>query len=734
MQCPHCFREVDTAGVCPFCGYDGSGQEKKYPLALRPGSILNGRYILGHVLGQGGFGITYIALDDQTKERVAIKEYFPAEFAGRTGVSVQVYSDDRAENFAYGKEKFLEEAKTLAAFIGNENIVRIYSYFEENDTAYLSMEYVDGLPLDQYMAASGGRLSPAEAGRLLLPLTEALETVHRKGIVHRDIAPDNILVNRSGTAKLIDFGAARNATGERSRSLDVVLKHGFAPYEQYMRRGRQGPWTDVYALAATWYYAITGEIPPEAVERRNEDGLTPPDALDAAQREALMKALAVSAADRYQSMAEFRRAMLEGPDACARETKRPREQEEKAADAGRSASGRGRAKAAKLPLILAAAAVLALAVFGAVKYALPARAYRNAAALLDAGEYARAAEAFEAMGDYRDAPERAADAVRMRAYAEASALAGAGQYAQAAEAFAALGDYRDAAEQAESAARMRDHLDASKLLEAGDYEAAYALLEELGDRETIAASRYDRAMGRIAAGDYAAAYLLLDGIVWRDSAEKLAEIKPEYHRLLLSGAEAGSRVFFGAYEQDNDESDGREDIEWLVLAREGDRLLVISRYALDCQPFDTASWNSNDTWASCTLRTWLNGSFLNAAFSAQEQARIPVVTVSAERNPERSTNPGSNTQDRIFLLNIQEAGQYFSDNAQRQCGATAYAKARGCSVNQNTGNCWWWLRSPGYYSDYAADVDTVGTVHFDGHYAGSDSLAVRPALWIGPAS
>ena len=125
---------------------------------------------------------------------------------------------------------------------------------------------------------------------------------------------------------------------------------------------------------------------------------------------------------------------------------------------------------------------------------------------------------------------------------------------------------------------MRDHLDASKLLEAGDYEAAYALLEELGDRETIAASRYDRAMDRIAAGDYAAAYLLLDGIVWRDSAEKLAEIKPEYHRLLLSGAEAGSRVFFGAYEQDNDESDGREDIEWLVLAREGDRLLVISRY------------------------------------------------------------------------------------------------------------------------------------------------------------
>ena len=324
MQCPHCFREMNTPGVCPFCGFDGTGQEKKFPLALRPGSILNGRYVLGHVLGQGGFGITYIAQDYQTKARVAIKEYFPAEFAGRTGVSVQVYSDNRAENFAYGKEQFLEEAKTLAAFIGNANIVRIYSYFEENGTAYLCMEYVDGLPLDKYMAAQGGRLSPAEADRLLLPLMEALEAVHAKGIVHRDIAPDNILVDRNDAAKLIDFGAARYSTGEKSRSLDVVLKHGFAPYEQYMRRGRQGPWTDVYALAATYYYAITGKIPPEAVDRRDDDDLIPPGTLgaklSAAQEDVLLKALEVLAADRYQSMAEFHRAMLEAsPDAREKE-------------------------------------------------------------------------------------------------------------------------------------------------------------------------------------------------------------------------------------------------------------------------------------------------------------------------------------------------------------------------------------------------------------------------------
>ncbi|MCR5576697.1 MAG: protein kinase [Oscillospiraceae bacterium] len=306
---------MNTSGACPFCGYDGRGQAGKYPVALHPGSILNGRYILGHVLGQGGFGITYIAWDDRMKERVAIKEYFPAEFAGRTGVSVQVYSGDRAESFAYGKAQFLEEAKTLAAFIGDSHIVRIYSYFEENGTAYFCMEYVDGLPLDKYMAAKGGRLSPAEANRLLLPLTESLAAVHAKGVVHRDIAPDNILVTSDGTAKLIDFGAARYSTGEKSKSLDVILKHGFAPYEQYMRRGRQGPWTDVYALGATWYYALTGKVPPEAVERRDEDTLVSPSALgveiDTASEQALLKALAVTAPERFQSMGEFRSTLLE---------------------------------------------------------------------------------------------------------------------------------------------------------------------------------------------------------------------------------------------------------------------------------------------------------------------------------------------------------------------------------------------------------------------------------------
>ena len=342
MICYNCFREKAEEGACPHCGYDPVGSEQKYPMALKPGSILNGRYITGRVLGQGGFGITYIAQDDKTKDRVAIKEYLPAEFAGREPGSnvVQPFSEDRRDNFDFGKEKFLEEAKTLAAFIGDEHIVRIYNYFEENGTAYFTMEYVEGLPLNRYMAGKGGKLSREETNDLLLPLMEALKTVHAKGIVHRDIAPDNIIVQPNGQAKLIDFGAARYSTGEKSQSLDVVIKHGFAPKEQYTRRGRQGPFTDVYAMAATYYYAITGQVLPDAVDRMEEDTLASPSSLgiqiSEAAENALAKALEISATDRYQTMGEFRLALTEAdPELAARaaEERARREQERREKEA-----------------------------------------------------------------------------------------------------------------------------------------------------------------------------------------------------------------------------------------------------------------------------------------------------------------------------------------------------------------------------------------------------------------
>lgn len=314
MQCPNCFSEIEVIGICPHCGYNPADDEGRFPHALKPGTILNGKYIAGRVLGQGGFGITYIAQDFETKELVAIKEYLPEEFATRIpgSYSVQAYSGDLEDGFEYGKERFVAEAKTLAAFRGNENIVRVERYFEENGTAYLVMEYVNGIGLDKYMKAHDGRISTDLANKYLLPMMDALDWVHSKGVIHRDIAPDNILITDKGLAKLIDFGAARYSVGTKSRSLDVILKHGFAPFEQYSRHGRQGPYTDVYALAATYYYAITGHIPPDSIDRINGDEIDMPSRIGAdiwpEAEKTLMKGLAITATERWQTMGEFRAA------------------------------------------------------------------------------------------------------------------------------------------------------------------------------------------------------------------------------------------------------------------------------------------------------------------------------------------------------------------------------------------------------------------------------------------
>ena len=310
--CFSCFQEKAHSGACEHCGFDPAVQEKKYPLALPLGTILNGRYIIGRVLGQGGFGVTYLAQDFQTKQRVAIKEYFPSELSTRSGNYLVVpYSGQRENDFQYGKKKFLQEAQILADFNSNPYIANIYQYFEEesSQTAYFVMEYVSENSLESYVKSKGGRLSPEEANRILIPVMNALDEVHKRGIVHRDIAPDNILLTDDLQPRLIDFGAARSSTGNKSMSMDVVVKHGFAPREQYSRQGRIGPYTDVYSMGATWYYAITGRIPPESIDRGEDDSLIMPGVLGVKLQEkqlnALLKALAVRAEDRYQSMAEF---------------------------------------------------------------------------------------------------------------------------------------------------------------------------------------------------------------------------------------------------------------------------------------------------------------------------------------------------------------------------------------------------------------------------------------------
>ena len=313
--CMGCMREKGSYEFCPKCGWSDKTQNINYgQLPLR--TILNKRYLIGKPLGSGGFGITYLAWDTTLDMKLAIKEYFPKNIATRAldTITISMYSTESTEDFSYGRMKFLDEAKMIAKFNESQNIVSVIDFFEENGTAYIVMNYIEGVTLKEYVAKKGGKLPYNEAIELILPILDALTEVHEAGILHRDISPDNIYITQSNQVKLLDFGNARASLGIQNATFSVILKHGYAPIEQYYRNGNQGPWTDVYSAAATFYKLLTGIIPQESIERTEADKLVPPSAncreLPKAIERVLMKALSVKISDRYQSMREFKNALL----------------------------------------------------------------------------------------------------------------------------------------------------------------------------------------------------------------------------------------------------------------------------------------------------------------------------------------------------------------------------------------------------------------------------------------
>ena len=313
MGCMSTYEAIDE--MCPFCGYiEGTPAKEAYH--IKPGSLLHDRYTVGRAIGFGGFGITYIAWDNKLMQKVAIKEYMPSEYATRVpgNLTVTIYDGERYTEFMTGLQKFLDEAQRLAKFQNVPGIVRILDCFSENLTAYIVMEYLDGMSLKQYLAEHGGKLPYEEAVEFILPVLAALQAVHKEGIIHRDISPDNIFITEDGEVKLLDFGAARYASTGYSKSLSVILKPGYAPAEQYLSHGEQGPWSDVYATAATLYRMITGVVPEEALERKEKDTLKPPSALGAKlpknAEKAILNALNVRVENRTASAEKFEAQLL----------------------------------------------------------------------------------------------------------------------------------------------------------------------------------------------------------------------------------------------------------------------------------------------------------------------------------------------------------------------------------------------------------------------------------------
>ena len=314
MICPACFQETLENGICSSCGFDENAQQS--PLLLPPGTpLMNGQYLVGKILGKpGGFGITYLGWDSQLATFVAIKEYLPRDIAGRhfDRLSVSAHTSADSEHFRYGMEQFLQEARTLAQF-DHPNVVRVRSFFQENGTAYLVMDYLQGNSLYDHLTQVGGRMNEQAALDTMLPLLDGLHEVHAKGFLHRDIKPQNIYITTAGRAILLDFGTARQAFGERNRGMTTILTPGYAPWEQYHRHGKQGAWTDIYACAATLYHIVTGMVPPEAAERVAQDTLQPPAALVPGLSlhfsYAIMQSLSIDPANRPQTVAEFQGAL-----------------------------------------------------------------------------------------------------------------------------------------------------------------------------------------------------------------------------------------------------------------------------------------------------------------------------------------------------------------------------------------------------------------------------------------
>lgn len=311
--CMGCMQDRRGSDRCPDCGWV-EGTRPRSALHLPPRTLLDNQYVIGRVLGHGGFGITYVAWDLQLARRLAIKEYLPSGDAARASgeLPVTVFAPDE---FEFGLKQFLQEGQVLARFQGHPGIVNIVNFFRANRTAYLVMEFLDGISLEDYLKSRGERVDFRTAVSILTPAMDALREVHREGFLHRDVSPDNLIVLRRGGLKLIDFGAARFALSQKSRNLSVLLKEGYAPPEQYFSTGRQGPWTDVYAAAATLYRMVTGVVPPPSMDRRNKDDLqslrqleieVPPRA-----HKALMRALHVDFARRCQSMEDFQAELAE---------------------------------------------------------------------------------------------------------------------------------------------------------------------------------------------------------------------------------------------------------------------------------------------------------------------------------------------------------------------------------------------------------------------------------------
>ena len=641
---------------------------------LRKGTRLIGRYTIEKVLGQGGFGITYLGMDELHEKPVAIKEFFPQGIVTRNieyQDTVTVTFVGEKDNYEKGKERFLKEARTMAKFSKDKGIVKALDFFEINNTAYIVMEYLEGVTLKQYLRENK-RIDAEDLVELLVPLIEALDEIHSQGLIHRDISPDNIMVLPDGRIKLMDFGAARDYTEFGEKSLSIVLKPGYAPPEQYQTHGVQGPWTDIYALCATMYKCITGENPPDAIERVMDDHLKKISAFGISVlpqiEEAIIKGMSVAANDRYQNVGDFCEDLYGGYE----ENSEPEAEESQSQVETEAAEQSVEAKTDML------------------KDEVPQGKYSTTEAVLE-NENLISKELAENAGLTSEENE-----------AEAGIESETSNIGNKVPEQILEKERDSITPEKEGQSGNRAKEETKKVQKKNNYfPLIVGILILLGIAGTFA---YNKSVFEETASK-------------TESSSQEKDKNPEY--------KVGETIEFGNYPQDKDGTE--KPIEWIVMKNEGNQVLLLSKYVLDAKPYNEEF--EEVTWETSDIRKWLNNEFYTTAFNKAEKAKIQTSLIKNEDNSEHGTNGGNDTEDKVFLLSEKEADTLFSNDEERIAKATEYAEESGVYVNEDKA-AWWWLRSPGSYSNDAAGVSNNGWVFRRGDYVDDNVGGVRPALYL----
>ena len=647
--CYNCMtRMASGQRICPVCGHDNSIRRNS-DNALPEGKILCGKYLVGKTLGQGGFGITYLGYNLIFQMKVAIKEYFPTGLSYRNTNTGRVNcSTTDSGSLEKGMVAFRQEAFTLHN-INSPHVVRVLDYFQENNTGYIVMEYVEGCSLTEEAVKCGGRIAWERVLTLFKPLIPELQKIHEQHLIHRDIKPDNIKLTKDSSGKeklmLLDFGSARSFISACvTKTYTAMVTPGYAPLEQYSYKSRQGPFTDVYSLCATMYALITGILPASATDRMEGEaevlpirktGIPIPEQAD----NAIMHGMAVRKNDRPQTMAELYLELY------------------------------GQPKAYTVPA--------AKAVPGPAQDTTVVRQAENPVSIQKGTEPAVSRR-----------PEKLPEKGAVPAVLQKRSLKILWLLPLIAV-FAAAGI----------------------LFVRSRMVTEPAVTETVQPTEPLVIRALTNTPTKTA----------------EPTATLTPTVKPTETAVPKPAVKAGDIIKLGSYEQDANTANGAEAIEWQVLAAEGGRALLISRYGLDSVTYHEK--DTDITWETCTLRKWLNETFLQAAFTPDEQKNIAQVWNVNLPNTEYDIPGGNATSDRIFLLSIDELGKYLPAPEDKYCKPTDYARQRGVWVN-NKGLAWWWLRSPGFESRHAAFVDALGFLEPVGWVVDYLEGAVRPVMWI----